>query len=115
MPRKKRDVHQFMTRLKPELVRKLDAYAVQADLSRNQAIERLLERCFLLSGEVRELRRIVEDLRTRDGGADDPVQVLADTEESIEFRRMEAAEKLAKPRFFEAADGAAPGKRGRAQ
>ena len=96
MPSVKRDVHAFVTRLNPELVRKLDAYAIQSNLSRNQAVERLLERCFALTREVTALRGLV-----RSAAQDDPVpqqvdEIFAEQEEGVEVQRMLAAEKLSK-------------------
>lgn len=108
MPSKKREVQTFATRLSPLLVRKLDAYAIQSGLSRNQAIERLLNLSFSLSQEVRGLRQFVDGRTTVEeeslSGGEYFERLYNEREQNLEFERMAAAQILAKRDFESKAD-----------
>ena len=108
MPGKRREVHAFVTRLNPLLVRKLDAYAVQSNLSRNQAIEKLLERSFELTHEVRALREAERAMTEHQAAemsstcqSEQIESYLQEREESSEYQRIVASERLAKEDFFD--------------
>ena len=107
MPSKKRDVHAFVTRLNPLLVRKLDAYALQSNLSRNQAVEKLLERCFVLTREVSTLREFEKSFE-QESQTSDIGQYFEEQDELIEIQRMTAAEKSAKRNLVQSADDVEP-------
>jgi hypothetical protein len=115
MPGKRREVHSFVTRLSPELVRKLDAYAVQSNLSRNQLIEKMLGEYFGLRHEAHALREMAREQNADVGGS--AADVFDRYAEDVDYQRVVAAEKLANPDFFEdaavrEAQRAGRGKRG---
>lgn len=104
MPSAKRKVHAFVARLNPDLVRVIDAYAIQCNLSRNQAVEVLLEKCFRLADEVQGWREFHRQHQTdgshavleSSGEAFERIQF--EGEQDLDYQRMVASRKLAKKR-----------------
>ena len=106
MPIKKREVQIFATRLNPALVRKLDAYAAQSNLSRNQVIEKMLTEYWNMQHALHSYRQIVRELDSNQEEL--TMSEVADrAEEFTDYQQLVAAEKLADPKFFEKANKAA--------